>query len=684
MFKKMKLSTGITIGITIIVILCIGVLFYAANRNMTKAMHDTAVDNMLTSLEAKNQIIESYVESSEALLLAYSKTSDFKAYLRAVNNEGLKNAAQTYTEKYFADLENWEGIYLSEWNTHVIAHSNPKTVGITTREGDPLKALQDAMLSQEGVYTTGIIVSPATGQLVLSMYCPIYDSDGKTPIGLVGGATFASNLKVVLDELTIKGLENVKYTLINVKTGTYIFDEDEALMTTQIEDPMLLSIIDEVGKNPEKNIDTVQYTGQDGKDYVAVYKYISDRGWALVLSDSASEIYAQANSNRNVLGVICLISILLISLISFVVVRLSMKPLDVIEHEINKLKDLSLKTSNKVIEYAKYKNEIGKIASAIHTLSTTFQGVAHTLNICSESLNDSAHSISNSSEVLMDCVSDDAATTEELLASITSTNSSIEAVSTEIAHISDMVEKIEEKVKDGHDRSKDLLMTSTNMRSMAQQTLTTSVDKIQKTKQEIETAIDKLQSFAKINDMASQILQITNQTNLLSLNASIEAARAGEAGKGFAVVASEIGNLASSSSKTASEIQHLVEESNGSIEMVRTCFSDIIQFMEQDIAGKFDNFAQMANDYGTSVETIQSAIHEIDDKTAEFVDSVANIKVQIGNVSMASKDNAIGVDEIVSKNERTTTTADAINKIAQANRNNAASIKDIADKFKNE
>ena len=54
--------------------------------------------------------------------------------------------------------------------------------------------------------------------------------------------------------------------------------------------------------------------------------------------------------------------------------------------------------------------------------------------------------------------------------------------------------------------------------------------------------------------MAEQILSITNQTNLLSLNASIEAARAGEAGRGFSIVADEIGNLANISRDTATAI----------------------------------------------------------------------------------------------------------------------------------
>ncbi len=238
MFRNMKLSTGITIAITIIVITCMGVLFYTSNSSITKVLSNNAVDNMITSLEAKTQIIEDYIESSESVLLAFSKASDLREYLKAVDNSELQTAAQTYTEQYFADLKDWEGIYLAEWSSHVITHSKKDVVGITTREGDGLKALQNTMLTTEGVYNTGILLSPASKQLVLSMYCPIFDSDGKTPLGFVGGATIALNLKTVLDKLTINGSENVKDTLINVNTGSYIFDDNEELMSTQIEDSM--------------------------------------------------------------------------------------------------------------------------------------------------------------------------------------------------------------------------------------------------------------------------------------------------------------------------------------------------------------------------------------------------------------------------------------------------------------
>ena len=167
--KNLKMSTVITTIISVVAAVCILLLYLVASRSMMVTMRDTAVDNMQTSLEARAAIIEEYVDKAEQLLIAYSKAPVVAELLRSPKDAGTVRAAQAYTEQFYAGLEGWEGIYIAEWNTHVLTHSNPAVVGITTREGEPLKQLQDAMTAAGDIYNTGIIISPASQKLALSL-----------------------------------------------------------------------------------------------------------------------------------------------------------------------------------------------------------------------------------------------------------------------------------------------------------------------------------------------------------------------------------------------------------------------------------------------------------------------------------------------------------------------------------
>lgn len=681
-FKNQKMSTMITVSTALVTAVCTLILFLLANGNMMSAMHDTAMNNMETTLVAKAGIIEEYVDKAEKLLISYGKAPIVAELLKNPEDPELTAEAQQYTEKFYANLEGWEGIYIGEWNTHVIAHSNPKVVGITTREGDSLKQLQDAMTAAGAIYNTGIIVSPASKQLTLSLYAPVYDTDGSTILGYVGGAQFADSLKVVLDKIPVTGMEQASSYMINTAGKTHIFDENTDLMATEIQNPMLLSVISKIEEKPDDLVGSFEYINENGQNCLAVYQYIPERQWAVVLSDTQAEIYAKATANKWMLGILCLVSFLLISILSLLIVKVSTKPLKVVEDSLIKLQNLELTKPEAINKYIGRKNEAGQIATATDLLYTTLQEIVGTLHECTDSLNSSTGKTNEATRTLIDFVGDNCATTEQLAAGISTTNDAITGVVNEINTISELVLAVEEKVKDGNAKSEELIQTAREMKEMAGSTLNETGNRIEENRRNVESAMASLQALTRINDMVAQILDIASQTNLLSLNASIEAARAGEQGKGFAVVAQEIGNLATNSSETAEQIQEICGEINVNIDNVRACFDDIISFMEVDVSDKFKEFVTIANDYDNSVEVIRRAIDEIEKASTGFVSSIASIKDQMDVIQTTATENENGVDDIVSVIERTNNTAEDLQNVVTVNEDNVQAINRIVEKFK--
>ncbi len=139
-------------------------------------------------------------------------------------------------------------------------------------------------------------------------------------------------------------------------------------------------------------------------------------------------------------------------------------------------------------------------------------------------------------------------------------------------------------------------------------------------------------SSRKIVDIIGVIDGIAFQTNILALNAAVEAARAGEQGRGFAVVASEVRSLAQRSASAAKEIKDLIGDSVGQVNIG----------------------TKLVQEAGTTMR--------------EVVDSVARVNDIMSEITSASQEQRIGIDQV---NE-------AIAQMDQVTQQNAALVEEAA------
>lgn len=199
-------------------------------------------------------------------------------------------------------------------------------------------------------------------------------------------------------------------------------------------------------------------------------------------------------------------------------------------------------------------------------------------------------------------------------------------------------------------------------------------DRVREMAEAVNQRIGESKAVDKINVLTENILNITEQTNLLSLNASIEAARAGESGRGFAVVASEIGKLAQDSAEAASEIQSVSAAVIAAVDSLANEAKKMIDFMNETAVGGYRSLVDTSSDYKETAE-------KIDEMMKVFAGLSSSIKANLSKVSTLTDNLSRSVertaDDIADAAQKTVDVSDAIRKIST----DAHSGSDISDEL---
>lgn len=581
--RKYTIGFRITITLLVVQLLVFTVLFLFINNSVSSASYQNAVNNLQTAAVDRSDIITNYIKSTEDTLTAYLKAKQVYELLENPDDAEKTAEAQKYTENFGKDISNLEGIYTSSWETKTLAHSSKEVVGKVTRPDETKrKQLHDAILATDGVYNTGILISPATGKQIISMYKAVRDDSGNA-IGLGGIGIYTAGLVDKLNELPLNGLSHAEYYLLNANTGEYIFHPDSTKITTVAEESYINAIISTVKGGSTK---TGSITYKNAGERIAAYNYIEQEGWVFVLADTSAELLADASSLRITLIVFCAISMAFLTLWVYLVVWKLLNPLKRLENAVISLEHIDLSAGDAVKDLVKSPDEIGTMSAAVVNMSASlknatndvarilreladenltvdvkqnigyytgdFSQLSDSLVIIKDRLSAVMTDIYDAAEQVSSGSSQVAAGASTLSQGAAEQSSSIEELSQSISVIDKQISENAENCRSARelmDKTSDFVGEV----DMKMKTLTEAMNEINETS-------------AKISNIISTIEDIAFQTNILALNAAIEAARAGAAGKGFAVVADEVRNLAGKSAEAVGNTTQLIESSVAAVD----------------------------------------------------------------------------------------------------------------------
>lgn len=634
-FENKKLATRIGIITTVIILIGMTLLWLVVSTNAASMVKNDITNQMTDAVESRAAIINEYVLSAEEYMTAFALSDEVRELLLNPDDPTLLERAQKYTEDFAGVKGVFEGLYIATPDTYVLTHTSPNAIGITTRSGDLLKTFQDTILSRRELTNLGIMKSPGTGSMILSMYYPIFE--GQQCIGYVGAGVYASHLMDSLLDLDLKGLPNSEYVFLNVDTGVYLYHEDDALLNTETTDAGYLEIIRHIQANGDTQASTYSYQDENGIKQLVVYKYLDDRNWVFMVRDSVAEVYAAVTTVRILVGVLCAAVAAAVILITLLMLRREGRDLMAVERALGRLGNLNLSADQDLEPFYGRSDEIGMIAQTTHwvcdCLRRTIDDVGRILGEMANG-NLTVDVTVNESYYIGDF--------KALSVSLQSIHANLKNIIRNISQVAGQVDISAEQVSSGAQAlaqgtaeqaaAVDGLMTNVTTMTAQIQTSTVRcgsaselVDRANGYAAEADAKMKQLtaatrsidQSSSQIGTIIKTIEDIAFQTNVLALNATVEAARSGNAGKGFSVVADEVRTLAARSAEAAQNTNELITRSiqNAKTGMESTnqavSAMQIINECIQSIKSLMDEISAASIQQSEMVSLVENGIKEI-------------------------------------------------------------------------
>ena len=294
----------------------------------------------------------------------------------------------------------------------------------------------------------------------------------------------------------------------------------------------------------------------------------------------------------------------------------------------------------------KSKDEVGQMAQGINNFMTQLQSIMRDLKTESANMEQSAEIITNQIAESNEGASNVSAATEQMAASMEEISATLGQLSTGSTNVLGEIQSMESSVQNGVGLVQDIKDRATQMHHKTIQGKEKTSRTILQIRETLQSALEESRSVQKINEMTQEILNITSQTNLLSLNASIEAARAGEAGRGFAVVAGEIRGLADSSAEAAGNIQTISAMVTDAVEKLARNAEEMLQFVDEEVMKDYDGFVEIVEQYKQDADSVDVILNGVAANTTDISQTIDDMNNGINDISTAVEENAKGITNV--------------------------------------